>query len=785
MSLKKSHDVEIVDSKGKPHGFMLAAEGGQKHWKVTDTAMLPMSLITGEASYSNLAPEDKILLEADDWRRGFQDEVFETAKKYYKTANCDGRFKGRFMLSPKELTALALEASAPSVSITDADLEDWATTTNLTSWTETGSGVTRTGTVHSGTYGAYVATETTITGSIYQNLTWNDAYKGKVFIFKAWAKVARESDANNWVRVSIYDGAGTTYSAKHQTNTWTQIQVEKKLASNASVLRVIIDYSASYLGTGTNVWFDDTSLVNGNIAGAPKKLINFGSTLCVAYGQMLYKLSAGSWVYCYGFPATITDLCVYQNRLYIALGYGVKYYYTSDLSSFIHCTLDDTTAKYMSNVQDTQFWISDTANTMRDSANPINGGGAFSTVYALPNSSYSITGLLSNQDSAVVYARKQDQTYYLSGANVYPLIPALSSEASTTYSYGLYIWQGRIYIPAGVNSLYEYDDGIVTDLSPMQYARGDTDHDGSLLALTTDSRYLYLVIDNGTKYELLAGHWETIGGATTWVWHPIYEKTSNDVTCALISNLSGYNRLYLGTNTYTDGIPNFVVPVSYSDVLKESGHKVEASGTFYTPKLRTNFPTMDKLWNYIMVTSQNFKDKTTIKVSYKKRGDSDWTSLGYCTEGDYTSVVTPWSFTYPDEITDKKDIGIVSDWVWFKFDLTTTEEKLSPILLRYSVDCCLMPSMADESTKKKTIEMIVRAGDNLQNASGITTHSTIASIVKEIETLNKTNNPFKIMGCDNTWYTARFEPVGTEQRAYIDESGRNTEIWITCRLKEV
>ncbi|GAI09764.1 unnamed protein product, partial [marine sediment metagenome] len=204
--------------------------------------------------------------------------------------------------------------------------------------------------------------------------------------------------------------------------------------------------------------------------------------------------------------------------------------------------------------------------------------------------------------------------------DVFSLIPDLVAEADTSKSYGIYPWKGKLYLPSGNNSLYEYDDGTVTILSPCRYAQGDTDLDGEILAITSDQEYSYIVVDNGTKVEILAGHWEVIGGSTTWNWHWLYEKTSNDVTAALISAVSGSKRFYLGTNTAGDGILNYKIPVSYSDPLKESSYEVQSSGDFTTPWLTTNFATTDKLWPCIRVTSLNFKDATSIRVYYQMEG---------------------------------------------------------------------------------------------------------------------------------------------------------------------
>lgn len=786
MAVKRVYDVEIKDAKGKNYGFMLAGGTDRKEWNVRDVAMFPPSLVTGGATYADFQPESKILLEETDWRKGFQDEIFETAKKYHKTTDCDCRFKGKILLSPKKLTTLAFpDGSTPAWSVGDGELEYWTTATNLTGWTETGDGVDREDTEHkTGSHCAkkkYVASED---GTFYQNVTWEDAYQGFAFTATVWVK-STEDSATTQARISIYDGQDTTDGSWSHETTWTQATVSKTLASDATELRVIVEYDAHR--SEHTIYMDDVE-ISMTGSGSVVKIVNFGDDIVVAAGRYLYQITGGALSHLKGFDYTITDLCVFGDYLHIAQGLSVKYWYTSDLSSFTQCTLDNSTAQYMSNIQNTQFWINDTANTMRDSDNPINGGTAFAEpAYTLPNSASDITALVDNQDGSTVYARKEDQVYYLSGSDVLPLIPELSAEASTTNVYDLYTWQGSLYIPSGINAFYEMDSSdIVTTLSPVKYAPGDTDFDGKVLAIATDQAYMYIVLENGTKIEVLSGHWETVAGATQWWWHTLYEITSSDATAALISNNDVAQRLYIGTDTASNGIYYFKLPVSYSDPLKESEYEVQASGTFYTPWLESNFATTDKYWSSIRVNSQNFRGVTTIKVYYQAKGDDDWTSLGYCSEEDYTSSGSGASFvfTYPDEVTDKFDIGVTSERVRFKFELATSTDELSPVIKGYSGECRLVPSISGESIKKKEIDMTIRAADNLQNLSGVSTRSRVAGIINNIETLNKANKPFEITGPEGVSLKAHFKTEGTNRVPGVDPKTNKPEMWIKCLMEE-
>jgi len=444
-------------------------------------------------------------------------------------------------------------------------------------------------------------------------------------------------------------------------------------------------------------------------------------------------------------------------------------------------------AQFMTSV-DGNFQINDSDNTIRISDDPINNGTPFSTVYTMPNSDYAITGLPPDSGDGIIYVRKQDQVYYLSGADVLPLLPELASEVSTTNSYDIYPWKGRLYIPSGVNSLYEYDAGTVTDISIVKEAFGDTDFDGKVLCTAWDSEYLITVLENGATCEILAGSWRTLGGATEWWWHPLYSITSNDYTTALISSVDGSKRLYLGTGTSTDGIDLFIVPTSYSDVLKESGYEVEASGDIVTPWYETDFSANDKMWINFYVTALNFRDISSIRTYYQKKGDSSWTELGYCDDDEYTSVASPWTFTYPDEVTTIFSMNVVSQRVRFKFTLATTESKLSPIIKAYSIECRLVPSIAGTSIKKKRIRFEVLAGADTANRTGLVENKRIPQTVARLEELSKSTSVLKVTLPDEVERSALFEPDGFAISPYIDDKKGASEIGeiiVSCSLREV
>jgi len=763
------------------YAYMLRQHEQLKDWLVTEAPLLPQTLITESASPSSIEPEREIQISQVDWRKGIQDFLLEDEHKYNESENCDARFKGEVILSPKKLSALSFGSSPPVATLTDGGLEAWTTSTNLTNWVETiiqgNTGVTQEDDpVHGGSSSASVInTGVTREVTIHQDIAWDDGYRGKSFTFTAYGR-RNTTTGSPSIKIKINDGAGEAETAITlvRDNEWFQGSVTRKLAATATQLRLIIRFLC---GAGAVMYADDAALSYTTWTyGAVSSKKEFGDDLVVAMGNTLWNIASGTPVWLYDFPKAITDLCVFENRLYIAQGWSDEYFYTSDLITFTECTLSNSTAKYMS-VVGANFWISDSNNTMRVSDNPIIGGTAFTggDGYIVGSDDWDITGLVDHD--SIVFARKEDDVYYLSGSDVYSLL-GLGTEASTTYTYGLYLWGDCLYIPSGVNSLYEYDigSGIATVISPVRYASGDANYDEEVLAICHDETYLYCAIDNGDDIKILAGRWETVDSDTDWYWHPLYDKTSNDITIMLISSLSGAKRLYAGTDTYTDGILPFIVPISYSAVYLEGGFECEASGTFITPWLVSNFPTEAKFWKSIDITSICITDKTSITPYYQIKGGS-WTAMTVCT----ASALDDGN--YPSETTDSRTIGLSSERIRFKFVLAAADDDYTPIL--YGTGGGYVSFAVLQATRKRQIVATILVAPYIKERNGSRVTRTVATDLSNLRTLYQANGKMTVVGPDSTEYSTVFSRDGYDEQLAYDDIIRNENWWVTLKLLEL
>jgi len=763
------------------NAYMCRSEGDRKMFSVTDSPLLPPTLITGTASTDNIQPERGIITAMKDWRKGFQQYLLEDAYKYYDSENCDARLKEKVTLPPKRLTAISLGTTPATVSLTDGALELWDDTDDLTNWTESATTdwiwreTGRTGYAcrwgHTINHGA---------GTMYQdiyssgNLPTN--LKGAVVSVSAWFKFtgAEPDEASASISVSDGDDTTTTDITDNIGSTWTQYTVTHQVSSSGTYLRVTIGWDNKY--DATYCWTDDIEVVYYPIwSGAIIEQVNFGNAIIVASGNSIFDISSGSAVFKYNFPTTITDLCVFENRLYIAQGWGNDYYYTSDLVTFTAFTDAAIHPKYFANIGDSVMICADTNSTVKSSANPIMSGTAWSTLYQVGSDDFDITGL-PNSDSTW-FVRKEDDLYYLSGSDVISLLD-LKTEASTTYTYPVYTWGGNLYIPSGVNSLYEYNigTGVATVISPTRYAIGDADYDGSIIAMAGDETYLYCAIDNGDDIKILAGRWENVAGETDWYWHPLYTLADhNDITFMAVSSLSGSKRLYVGTDTYTDGVQPYFLPVSYTEPYTETGYECEASGIFYTPWLDGGFPTEEKYWDDVDITTICCTDKTSVQLSYRVKG-GEWVALTTCTTSAYDGG-------YPDETTDNRTIGVSSERIQFKLAMAAAVDEYTPILLGQGGGISVRGRLQSDRTRQINAQLLI--ADRINERTRTTLARTVSTDLTNLRAYYAANDKETIVAPDDTEYNVTFDRESYREDAAYDETGHKNIWWVSVKLLEV
>jgi hypothetical protein len=440
------------------------------------------------------------------------------------------------------------------------------------------------------------------------------------------------------------------------------------------------------------------------------------------------------------------------------------------------------------NIGDQLLIGADTANTIRVTDNPFNSGFPWSEQYVMPNSGFAITELL--DDDLIWYVRKQDSLYYVAEDATYEVIPGLSSEANTTDNHKAYRWHGKVYIISGINSVYEYDpsSGATRILSPARFTMGTStvivsyagtgNYNGTPTAIWGDETFLYLAVTDGTSVHILAGRDYNING-TDWAWHPIYTlEDESDVVDGLIMSLSGAKRMTVLCNDVVRTVYSFIVPVSYADVLSETGYAVLAAGDIITPWLVNGFPGMEAYWDEVDVTSICITAKTSITVYYQKKGDSTWTSLGACT----TSALS--GANYPTEVTDTFTLGFVSERVRFKFSLATTDTDYSPILYLAGTGIVVRSKLLVGAKRKKLVQFTLLVADEWREQNGSVEVRDQAVDIAALRALFTSEEVITIIGPDAAVYVCLPYKDFYHEHIALDEFGLNNTYQVTVYLQE-
>jgi hypothetical protein len=379
------------------------------------------------------------------------------------------------------------------------------------------------------------------------------------------------------------------------------------------------------------------------------------------------------------FTTPITSLCTWGSYLLIGLGYSTQYWYF-DGTTYTKSTISGGAMKYLSVVGDT-VWGSSSAYQVKSSTNPLNGG-SWSAATDVGNSNKTINALIDHPDS--VFVSETDGFYEITTDGEPCVIPDLYKEGHTKTGRNPCFWKGNIYINSGFGAVYEYDDSAtsIATITPRNFMPTNDDMDGITCAMDGDDEYLYAIVDNGTKIEILAGRWESIpynmygDTASDWRWHHIGEQTltdtSDNVRYAKVSTLPTSRCLWMGCSSATDGI-------YYMDI----DTNMQTSGSLYTAWFTGEYRHILKTWYSITLYTDNCDANKTIAVSYKKEFDSSFTSLGTIVSNSATTLY------FGDSVVTKK--------IQIKLDFSSNSATSSPELQGMSIRCVSRPFNLEES----------------------------------------------------------------------------------------
>ena len=730
---KADFDIGVTRTNGTSVGLMLVRDRNNRpiYSEFSESILAPQRF-DGAPDISFQPPDRDVPIILDDLRQGYGQRIYDSdlPKKYEHTINGDGRFLEGFMLGPAQGTIT--KPSTPSnPTITDGGLELWDSNSVLTNWTFVEDTVTcdlfqKTTSPNEGTYYAIIwSSGGSGTGHFYQDVSSASDYAGLEVTYTKYVKVS----AVNLYRIGINDGVTTTYSNYHTGGgAWEQLTVTKTLSIASTRLRIIDAKSGSAdYSSANDAGFDGaaTLTVTAITVGVQTAHAEFNDNLYQSFGRILAKLNSTTFDFVAYMPATITDMHVMNwsgtDYLYIAQG---------DSDDLIYMTTAEVFTSSASNER-AYFFTGSPAilyGVKQAGGNKVRKATAVDTwadVTLVGNGYENHTDLLIAPDNNIIIG-KENIPYYSDGTtdDQNPLMAHFKSLTSSTTCKNSLQAFGATYIQGGDQTLYEYKGttGSATasqiNISPANFMSGLSDFSGKIQALAADDVYLYAILNNSTKIEVMVGQYETVGGVTAWRWHgSLAEITLTGCEVAYVSNVTK-KRLYICSTAAGEDMHYLPVTTKYGDITSDADYTFKTGGYLVLPWLHGNLKGDDKAWIKLRATmGHSFDADIYFNINYKLWGDSAYDATTIKMDGSASSMVE----------TNFIDVSAkpVSPFMRLKITGVTDDTAKTPILERLEVFAIWRP------TKRYIIKCVVLCDDSpmLKN---IGHDKTTAAEIKEV-----------------------------------------------------
>ena len=362
----------------------------------------------------------------------------------------------------------------------------------------------------------------------------------------------------------------------------------------------------------------------------PVAFMQKGSGFYCAAGEKVYKAAGGSlfevWA---GDSVTITDMALLDNA-YIALGDDDIFYYSSDMSTFTQATPAASVATLFAKQQNL-LWKTVLPNEISYADDPSANPSDWSTAENAGDTSWDITAI-SIGPSGEVYIGKKDGLYLRDADGGLSQILVAGIRSANNYKNMRY-WEGYLFFPLGNGSFFAYDGTTLTDISPSLYAPHSPDFTGRVMAMASDSDWLYFTTKpttSGMPAILHKGRFESIDGTTDWRDHPIADIYLDDIGAMDVFTPSddGSPELWIGGEW--DSSPKcyrVILPKKYSGVENDEDYRMVTSGYHTTSEFTANLDSKTKAFLSFTLKSENLSSDMVLAVEYQIDADTTWTSL--------------------------------------------------------------------------------------------------------------------------------------------------------------
>ena len=628
------------------------------------------------------APQQEAPFSVDTNHAGFGKERWVN-KRYQVAYGTDASQKNRIKLSPVLVATTNTTATySPAVSGTNLGFE----TSGLSGWTASGAPT------------IWVdSTTNPRTGSRHARAAWTLNANDVTTLRQALTTTTPELLPGTTLTIDLYTMYTTTAPGTYTVKIFSQSDYTNELASltitpttSYAIYTLSLAFTESYrglylqislaapAGAAGSVDLDDIAITLTGTTSNPTspntvvKLIDFNSAHYLVSDSGVWKRTAANWVRVSGSPPDIVDAVSDGTNLYLARGTSKDSWYMNTSEAFTAIRDDDTRCSHLAYINDTMYGITGATTLAKYTSFT---AGTVANNYTVGETGYNVTALLSHLK--MPYIVKENWAGYLNTGLPTPAIIEIAKELAGLFNTNtgknsisrLGNNAQTLYIPAGSDATL-WDEDAGNNIGPQEFQESLSDFDGQVVATASDDKYLYVVLDNGTKIEILKGRYETIDGSTDFRWHPILEDTYTTVGYAHISSITA-KRLYYGGGT---ALPKYIS-------LENDSYAT--GGTHLTCQIDLGLPNILKNWRSIAIRSNNLSATKTIKVEYKKDGDTSWTTIEGVTSGLFTTS------PYQEVFFGSSSNGLNTRLLQLRFTLATDSTTVTPEILDWTLNYIL------------------------------------------------------------------------------------------------
>ena len=751
-------------------------ESRPSSWREFRAPRLPQRITQGPFIDDAQDPLVDLAWSMDDWSGGAGKVIWEPGSNRYQRADgADLRWQG---VATNGVAAVYDTATGIPGEQHEADfwLENRSFEGGITGWTA-GTGVTLSlesdsDNVYAGNHSMKVVTDgSRSNGDVLfsQSLANPTVYRGLgaggVIVNVAfWIK---RTSGSSRIYPQIADGVGVTSGTTYDPgadDTW-ELTPRILRTCDTSATEVTIKVLMYGNETGANTYYVDLFALgigpNSVISPLCNGFAEFKNNLYGLFGRAVGKWdeSDHKWDAVYIANETATDIIAFGDYLFVAAGFSAVYYYSSNGTSWTRSTLggSDDKAQFFARGRDASgavvLWKNETAYTVCNTPNPLNGGTAWTTPIAVGDATTDITAMYGAFDTIVV--GKEDALYSFNrwdanntdgdGLFLSVLEEFYNLAHPDNFTRGVY-WLGWLYFRTTEHGFWRWRPGQVQDLSNLFLGapRSSDAHLGVPYVMVGHPRELWVV--GGNEGDDTGGIlWSMQSGRD--ILQPPHMHMSSDYfgTGAEAAHMwrtaagTGHVELFIHGQSVRNGISTNpggmrirlpeVTGVPYKEALSEGATTL--LGKFVPPVWHGGSPGQDKafLSLTLWVEDGTIGPASTIAVKFGVDGeDADETSLG--TFNGTSSIQTKYFHTLANPETSAVGKSIQLEFTFSRDD----SDDPPPRLFGFILSSTLRPD------KLRTWEVFVRVEAGTWNEStGYQSQEDKSTVLANLDSLEDQN----------------------------------------------